>query len=49
MTTTTHTKTSDLAKQRDHLVAQIAYERALITQNAGSLRRLSRAIDKVNQ
>lgn len=47
--TKTQLKISDLAKQRDHLVAQIAYERALIVQNADSLRRVSRAIDKVKE
>lgn len=43
------TKNSTLADRRDHLVAQIAYERALIAQHATSLKRLSRIIDGVNQ
>lgn len=36
-----------LVRQRDDLIAQIAIERAAIAQNAVSLRRLSRVIDKV--
>lgn len=38
-----------LAKERDHIVAQIAYERALIAQNADSLRRLTHLVDKLTQ
>ncbi|MGA9031377.1 MAG: YqjK family protein [Sulfuricaulis sp.] len=40
-------KTIALARQRDDLIAQIAFERAAIAQNVTSLRRLSRMIDKV--
>ena len=36
-----------LVRQRNDLVAQIAIERAVITQNSATLRRLSRAIDRV--
>lgn len=36
-----------LMRQRDDLVAQIAFERAAIAQNGASLRRLSRMIDKI--
>jgi hypothetical protein len=43
----TNAKTLTLVKQRDDLVAQIAFERAAIAQNGASLRRLSRMIDKV--
>jgi len=43
----TNSKTLALVKQRDDLVAQIAFERAAIAQNGASLRRLSRMIDKV--
>jgi len=43
----TNAKTLALVKQRDDLVAQIAFERAAIAQNGASLRRLSRMIDKV--
>ena len=42
-------KTLALAKQREHIVAQIAYERALISQNANSLRRMGRVVDKGKQ
>ena len=38
-----------LAKEREHIVAQIAYERALISQNANSLRRMARVFDKGKQ
>jgi hypothetical protein len=43
----TNAKTLTLVKQRDDLVAQIAFERAAIAQNGASLWRLSRMIDKV--
>ena len=43
----TNARTLALVRQRDHLVAQIAIERAAIAQNGASLRRLSLAIDKV--
>jgi YqjK-like protein len=36
-----------LARQRDDLVAQIAFERVAIAQNGASLRRLLRMIDKI--
>ena len=44
----TNARTLALVRQRDHLVAQIAIERAAIAQNTASLRRLSRVIDKVH-
>jgi len=42
-------KTTSLAlmRQRDDLVAQIAFERAAIAQNGASLRRFSRMVDKI--
>lgn len=43
----TNATTLALARRRDDLVAQIVIERAVIAQNADSLRRLSRMIDKV--
>lgn len=43
----THATALALLRQRDDLVAQIAFERAAITQDGASLRRLSRMIDRV--
>lgn len=43
----THATTSALLRQRDDLVAQIAFERAVIAQEGASLRRLSRMIDRI--
>lgn len=38
-----------LERKRDHLVAKIAYERALIAQNTLVLRRAAAVIDKINE
>ena len=43
----TNATTLALLRQRDDLVAQIAFERAAIAQDGASLRRLSRMIDGI--